>query len=593
MKLNIQLFAASKSTTFTEPAITDAMISGNYTNLKIKITFSANNNTTYFNNKTLKVNVNGIEKSASVSLSKGGSVVKEFTYTNIVHDTEPKVVHWYWSCATGTSVLGTITQSGDRTLQTLYRIAEYTGQKITGSDTTPTTLTITYDVYSMDYDYYIEYGNRKVQLNPTGTSNTETITIGNNFFNSYPSQSFVPFLDFNLTTYDGDKKLGSDNVQKTIYLDPDAVPTISYSAITEANTTMQSLNWGVFVQNKSQLSLVVTASGINGSTINSLSTTIEGKTYNQLYNLSQNVIETPIITTSGTNTISSSVIDSRNRTNTDSTTYSVEPYSNPSITSFEVQRCLSDGTLDKNGTYLKYSVEGSISPVANNNAKLFRLGYKGEGDNSYTYVTLGTAYTLSISNQISSFTITSSLTYDIVVEAIDSFTTTAINRTIDVGFDLLNFNPSGKAMAIGKVSTASSNQELLEVGLNTTFDEDVSVTGTINQVGSLASLTTTDKTDVVSAINEVDGKIKDFVTDTFVLPISSLAAGGTKELTYNIAKSGYTPIAISGYSIGYSAMNVYILRITSDTEAQMNVRNMYTNTASNVNARIYVLYIKS
>ena len=60
-------------------------------------------------------------------------------------------------------------------------------------------------------------------------------------------------------------------------------------------------------------------------------------------------------------------------------------------------------------------------------------------------------------------------TYDIQFYVDDTFNPNGQTNTqqLDTGFDLMNFNPSGKAMAIGKVSEAGADTELFEVGMRT------------------------------------------------------------------------------------------------------------------------------
>lgn len=109
MKLNIQLFAVSKKTTFSEKTHEDS----NTSDLTINIEFSANNSKTYFSSKTLSCTCNGSTVSKKVSLSKGGKVSTSFEFKGIIHNLDgSKSVNWNWSIATGTSVLGTLTDSG-------------------------------------------------------------------------------------------------------------------------------------------------------------------------------------------------------------------------------------------------------------------------------------------------------------------------------------------------------------------------------------------------------------------------------------------------------------------------------------------------
>ena len=82
MKLDIQLFAASKSTSFSESNISTA---NNTSSLTINIYFSANNQTTWFQSSTLYCTCNGATQSQTVSHSRGGSVSASFTFNNIAH----------------------------------------------------------------------------------------------------------------------------------------------------------------------------------------------------------------------------------------------------------------------------------------------------------------------------------------------------------------------------------------------------------------------------------------------------------------------------------------------------------------------------
>ena len=119
MKLSIQKFAIIKKTTFAESNLSPE---NNTSTLKITIEFSANNSTTYFSSATLYCTCNGVEQSKTVSHPAGGSVVKTFTFNNIKHKSDgTKTVSWNWSCATGTSVLGTVSASGTRKLTDLHK----------------------------------------------------------------------------------------------------------------------------------------------------------------------------------------------------------------------------------------------------------------------------------------------------------------------------------------------------------------------------------------------------------------------------------------------------------------------------------------
>ena len=122
MKLNIQKFG--QNTTFNESNID---VSRNTSSLTINITFWAPTSQTWFASATLNCWCDGQQQSANVSLSRGGSVNASFTFHNIAHNNDgTKSVNWAWSCATGTSGLGTISNSGTQTLTQIPRKADIT-----------------------------------------------------------------------------------------------------------------------------------------------------------------------------------------------------------------------------------------------------------------------------------------------------------------------------------------------------------------------------------------------------------------------------------------------------------------------------------
>ena len=128
MKLDIQKFAVSKRTSFSESNLNPNQ---NTSSLTITIYFSAGNTQTYFTNTPLYCTCNGSTQSARVSHPRGGSVTQSFTFNNIQHNSDgTKSVSWNWNCNTGTSVLGNISDSGTRQLTTLHKPPLVTGYSI-------------------------------------------------------------------------------------------------------------------------------------------------------------------------------------------------------------------------------------------------------------------------------------------------------------------------------------------------------------------------------------------------------------------------------------------------------------------------------
>lgn len=528
MKLNIQLFASTKSTTFSESNIS---VASNTSSLTIKIEFSANNSVTYFSSATLNCTCNGVSKSTTVSHPKGGKASASFTFSNIAHNSDgSKSVSWSWSCATGTSALGTQSASGTRALTKIARASAISFSSSSVQLEQSVTINIT---------RYLTGASDKLTYNINGSTGTIATTTANSFTWTPPIDLAEQIINsttgtcvITCTTYNGSTSIGSNSKNLTLNVPDSVVPSVSIGTLTEADTTMISKNWGIFLQNKSKLNIPITATGIYNSTIQSIVTTINGLSF------TGSSVVTSTLITAGTNTISTTVTDSRGRTATTTTTYSVVPYTNPNIQIAQAQRCLSDGTLSDDGTYLLIDYKADISSADNNNSKSHRIGYKRTTDSTYTYVTLSSSYSVDIQDQVSSFTISSDYAYDVIFEATDSFMTSSIERLIDTGFDLLNFNSSGKAMAIGKVSEASANQELLEVNLPTEFLEDIetqdiTTTGDVSITGDITATTGNVGTlnvngeNIINTIKNYNVLWQDtpvYVVDTQTLPLSDLVS---------------------------------------------------------------------
>lgn len=569
MKLNIQRFAVTTSTTFNEPALTDAMITGNYSTLKITIYLSPNNNVTWFSSKRLWCNCNGVAQYQDVGLSKGGSINATFTFNNIPHNADgTKTINWSWDISTGTSVIGDWEESGTKVLQTIPRASQPTFSS--SSVDLGNSVTITTNRVSENFTHTLTYsiGNTSgtIATNVTDTATwTPAITLANEIPDSTNGTAIIT-----CQTYNGTTLIGTTTANLTLNVPTSVVPSVSIGTLTEANTTMQDLNWGVFVQNKSQLNIPITASGIYGSTINSIVTTINGIKFN-----GSNVVTSTLVT-AGTNTISTTVTDSRGRTATTTKTYNVVAYSNPVISTAQVQRCLQDGTISDEGTYLLYTFIGSISPVSNNNSSTFRIGRKLATDSNYTYETISSTYSVNVQNAVSSYIISADYIYDVVFEAIDSFMTTALNRTIDTGFDLMNFNASGKSMAIGKVSQASASEELLEVGINSTFEKNVDIDGIFTLKGYEALFHASDENfTILSANNEFiyfrpsgiwNGTGQAYIAPNGTIYTSGdIYASGGKRLAYHSELPSVMTLAGMSVDVNASAGTMTTLSLVNGT----------------------------
>jgi hypothetical protein len=272
---------------------------------------------------------------------------------------------------------------------------------------------------------------------PNNTSGTATIT---------------------LTTYQGSTVIGSKSLTMTLKVPTSVVPTISGVAITEATSDL-SAKFGAFVQNKSTLKVVITATGVQGSTIKSYSTEILGKTY------IGDTFTSNVLTVSGSIYVNVTVTDSRGRTNTSTEIVEVLTYKDPKITAFTVARCDSDGTLNDDGEYVTVSIAFDIASIDDKNDKSYTVAYKVKDDADFTTLIGGSVYSLN-TTYIPSVTFTGDNSYDFILTVTDYFKPVSHIGEIPTAFTLVDYHSSGTGMGIGKVAEKSNT---LEIALDVEF----------------------------------------------------------------------------------------------------------------------------
>lgn len=268
MKLDIQKFAVKKSTTFKESGID---IANNQSDLAITITFSDTQGLAWFSSATLNCTCNGVKKSASVSLSKGGKVSKTFTFSNITHNSDgKKSVSWSWSCATGTSNLGTVSASGTKALTTIARASKvYATNCNIGSFSTITVnkykdsfTTSLYYKSPTDSNYVAISGASKI----SGTS--FAFEIPEAWYNKIPNAKTMT-CSIKAETYNGSSNIGSNTCTFTITASEELCrPTITGSVVDTNDDVYALTNSRTrFVKYKSLPKVTWEASAKNGATL--------------------------------------------------------------------------------------------------------------------------------------------------------------------------------------------------------------------------------------------------------------------------------------------------------------------------------------
>ena len=191
------------------------------------------------------------------------------------------------------------------------------------------------------------------------------------------------------TTYNGNTSVGSKSVNFTLTVPASVKPTLTSITAARIDGDVPS-SWGIYVQNKSNVKLTINgAAGAYGSTIKSYS--ISGGSYAG----TGSTLTTGALVNSGSLTFTGKVTDSRGRVSDAKTvTISVVAYSAPAFSSYLSQRCLSNGTLDEDGTYVHALLRYVYSSCSGKNTITTKTEYRKVGDSQWmnagkTFASLG------------------------------------------------------------------------------------------------------------------------------------------------------------------------------------------------------------
>lgn len=240
-------------------------------------------------------------------------------------------------------------------------------------------------------------------------------------------------------------------------------PTISGITLVEATSGLAT-KFGAFIQNKSKITGTVNASAGSGSSINAYKTTINGSSY------TSKTFTTGVLKTSGTNTITTTVTDKRGRSTSYSTTFSVLAYSKPTISTFKVERCNADGTLNDEGINFKVTIKSSITALNNKNDSSYLLQYKLSSVDTWT--TIGNSlsgYSINTSWVVTNIALNIDNVYDFRLTINDYFEEVPKSFNVAESFTLMNFGADGHSMAIGGVA---EDTDTLDIKMKKTYFSD-------------------------------------------------------------------------------------------------------------------------
>lgn len=307
---------------------------------------------------------------------------------------------------------------------------------------------------------------------------------------------------FTVTTYNGSKQVGTPQTATLKVNVPDYTPTIS--SVNISDPTGYYTTYGGYVQGKSKANVTMAASGKYGSVIRLYMVKIE-KGYNSEFSS----ITTDVLLNSGTTTATIKVVDSRGKVATVTKNITVLPYAAPVIASFNAYRCKSatDSTVDDMGEYIAVSHSTSVSSLNSKNTKTVTVEYRQAGTTQWN----------TLSGSI--FTASSDKRWEVRLTVTDKFESTVAVREVSVAYTLMDFNASGKGMAIGKVSEGDNfdvNMEaMFRKGLDVSNPNFPTLNLTRSGVPYYAGFKFNNSLGVLGALgmSEVNGALTRFASD--------------------------------------------------------------------------------
>ena len=292
-----------------------------------------------------------------------------------------------------------------------------------------------------------------------------TVPLG--IASSYPTAT-KGTITIGLNTYNGSAQIGgTQTVNLNITIPASVAPSVSSVTVSEAASGLS--NFG-FVQTKSKLKIVASASGSYSSSIRSYVYNIGSQSYSGLENTYTMVEE---VRDSGTVAVTVTVTDSRGRTASKTVSITVLAYSPPQITHFECSRCGdANGSANANGQYLKVTFGYSVSPLNNKNKASYLLKYSVYDDGKWGGLTSGTQYTYSETFISATAILNTASTYQIGLVVTDSFGTASFYKEIGTAVRLLSYIVKRFAIAIGKIPEIDN---IFDVALETIFRKKVTM----------------------------------------------------------------------------------------------------------------------
>ena len=339
---------------------------------------------------------------------------------------------------------GTISASANITLDSIPRASSVSAGKINISRASSSF------THTLTYSFGNTSGTIATKTTATSVSWTPALSLASQIPNATSGTCTIT-----CTIYNGNTNIGSKTCTLGLSVPASVKPTISSLTASRIDGEVPSA-WGIYVQTKSKVKLTINgAAGSYGSTIKSYSITGGG------YSGSASTLTTGFLNNSGTITFKATVTDSRGRVSAEASfSITVTAYSPPYFNSSLSQRCLSNGTLDDDGTYIHALVSFGYSTCGGKNTLKTSVQYKQVSAEQWTDA--GVIFTADIAFTYGNGQISTETSYDVRYTLEDAFSNISVQEIVSTAAVVMDFKSGGKGVAIGKVSERDNTFEVAE-----------------------------------------------------------------------------------------------------------------------------------
>lgn len=392
---------------------------------------------------TFGITINGTTKSETknIKITYNSNTVAVTSSVKVPHNADgTKTITISGSGVITGTTLSSTTISANVTLDTIPRKSSLAA----GNGTLGTAQTLTISRASSGFTHSIRYtcGSASVAVvtktSSTSISFTPPLTLA-----AQNTTGTTVSITFTLYTFSGDTQIGTTTKTISCSIPASVKPTCE---LTVSDAAGYAATFDGYVQGQSQLAISVTPTLAHSSPIASYSVSADGKTY------SAASVTTPVLSGSGSLTVSATVKDKRGRSGTDSEQITVLAYTAPHITSLAVHRCDEDGTENDQGEYVKVTFSSSVTSLSSKNTAAYTLAYKQTSGTAFTTVSLPYANNYAVSGASYIFAADSGSSYDVRITVADYFQTETRSTTASTARTLMHWNAEGDGIAFGKLS---------------------------------------------------------------------------------------------------------------------------------------------